>query len=229
MGRNRTAITSFLFLIAVIAIQTLAGKDFWDAKPWTDWKREEARKILWDSPWTREVAFSPAQAQNITGERPPPTTSGPFDWTRELRYLLRWRSARAVEDARLRMTQFVPQYLNETIPAEWRSQYYILELRLFNTISFAYSPMQPSPAGEKLFKKSTFLLRKSKERIPLDTASSPSPDVIYLMFPRMDPAGQPSISAADGEVRFVTVLPNGSHLKAGFQPKKMIYRRELDL
>ncbi len=55
MSRNRLGLI-LITLAAFLALAYAAGKDFWIAKPYTEWSDKEVQKMLTDSPWAKSVS-----------------------------------------------------------------------------------------------------------------------------------------------------------------------------
>lgn len=70
---RKVFIFGLLFLSALIL---LFGKDFWEKKPYTQWSREEALRILQDSPWTKNYREGGAVSPYDTGPRSSPGAAG---------------------------------------------------------------------------------------------------------------------------------------------------------
>lgn len=49
---------SLAALVLVLSVSTLFSADFWDEKPYTDWRHKDCEKLLADSPWAHPYALT---------------------------------------------------------------------------------------------------------------------------------------------------------------------------
>lgn len=94
-------------LSAAAAVAARAQKDAWQGKPYQQWTKEEAQRVLTDSPWARSVAE--------TGQMVGGVMSG------DKFYTVRLRSALPVRHALLRLRQLSDKY--DSMSAEKKAQF----------------------------------------------------------------------------------------------------------
>jgi hypothetical protein len=98
-------------LCLVLGIVASRADDFWTAKKWQDWTKEDCRKMLHDSPWSKKWS------QSISNNGPKlPSVSGAArvgaagDSVNEIDYYIQLRSALPVREAIVREFQFDKKY-----------------------------------------------------------------------------------------------------------------------
>jgi hypothetical protein len=67
-----------LLLLCMVLIATSAlviAADFWEKKEFSEWSEKEVRKVLFDSPWSRQVTVS-LRGEGVAGSFPP-SVAGP--------------------------------------------------------------------------------------------------------------------------------------------------------
>jgi len=98
----------FLFLpVVLLTGVTLCAQPFWQKKKYTSWSKEEAKKMLEDSPWSGSYAFN-AMAMEILQQSTADSRareSRPF-----IRYNVQLHSAPPIRQAMVRLEQIALKY-----------------------------------------------------------------------------------------------------------------------
>jgi hypothetical protein len=229
----------FSFILALLVAAW--AKDFWEAKPFTQWDEKEAVALLTASPWARSMTVLGSTLKSAPREsdrasqlpRPvgPGMTSGSglpqagvnFSDGDPVPVYVRWLSSRKVREALGRLAQ-----LQSKVPeAEVH--------RAVNqpTADYMISIVAPvmTPFNEVSFddlKEQTFLISKKDKNKKLQLkAYTPPKDrgdgVAVFTFART-----PALELADDEVQFVTRVKK-IEIKAPFKLARMIAGGSLDL
>jgi hypothetical protein len=226
-------------------ILTAVAKDFWEAKPFTEWNEPEAMKMLSESPWSRTLlvlggTLAPAQAANRVTDLPSLSTtgagrgsgigqagSGQGSGGDSVSLYVSWFSSGRIRQALARLAQIRNQAPESEVKkfAEQPSEDYQIcvagpVLDAFNSLSLAD------------FKSKTFLVSKKdkSKMLPLKSYVAPkerSDGMAVFSFERqLD--GKPAFGLEDQEVEFVA---QGKKivLKASFKLAKMMNAGNLDL
>jgi hypothetical protein len=245
------------FLFFLIAVGTLAAKDFWLEEDYTKWDRKETIKMLSDSPWAQTQSFiesmllsgSTGQVVGNTGggiqPSGPPTggppssqtgadVSGPTlrgDHQASLLYYVRFYSALPIRQAMVQL-----QVLGGKTPGPEAIDKFLNQPPFPDDliIAVATAPGQDRQEFEvittDLIKNETWLIKKNKQRIQLREYMSPSKSgasEAYYLFPRFA-EGKPTVELQDGEIRFVTKLGK-RELNRSFKLAKMVLNGKLAL
>lgn len=201
-------------------------------KPWTEWSKKDAEKILSDSPWgqtqvetdTSEMVFTPT-TQTGGGDSSSRREQGATNQATSVKFRICWLSARPVRQALARQTELDSGSMNEQLRffAEGPS-----EKRAVVAVSFESSDqrfggkvMQAfNSANTAVLKNSTYLERKDGKRIFLQEYVSPQQNrlgVALFIFPRVVDE-QPLLTAESGSVRFHSAYENRTALDEALNP-----------
>lgn len=105
---NRTRVVLCLILVCLGA-QNSVGQQFWEAKPYQQWTKEEAAQLLRQSPWARQYILSDVQVQS-----PASRTGSAYERVSEstpkITYTVQLRSAKPVRQAIVRLGQIEAHY-----------------------------------------------------------------------------------------------------------------------
>ena len=95
-------------LITLLAVSVLSAADFWIAKPYSQWSKSQAARLLVDSPWARTITLRSASiSQNSrTGNQ----RIGDTDADPAINYVVCLRSAKAIRQARVRLNALEQKY-----------------------------------------------------------------------------------------------------------------------
>lgn len=222
----------------------LAG-NFWNEKPYTEWSKEEASKILSDSPWVELQKISPTglgveENRRSGGGRPGGGSltrgsqgrPGRLGAQRTRRYEYRLVSAKPVRMAWARLNMLAGSWDVE------QAQKYVDSESAKNTIMIAVKvpPQQDraelDQATTSDLQETTFLkLKKSKRKIGLARYVPPSEAGNvwgYFIFPRQEDGEQP-ITVSEKEIEFESRLNKDTKLRRKFKLKEMLFKGEVAL
>lgn len=218
-----------LIFILSSGMLVISQKQF---KPWTEWSKKDAEKILSDSPWgqtqvetdTSEMVFTPT-TQTGGGDSSSRREQGATNQATSVKFRICWLSARPVRQALARQTELDSGSMNEQLRffAEGPS-----EKRAVVAVSFESSDqrfgskvMQGfNSANTAVLKNSTYLERKDGKRIFLQEYVSPQQNrlgVALFIFPRVVDE-QPLLTAESGSVRFHSEYENRTALDEALNP-----------
>ena len=220
-------------------------------KPWTEWTRKEAEKILNDSPWgrtqvetdTSEMFFRPQPAPNVfTGasnaDPRRDARGGATNQSTEIRYRIRFFSARPVRRALARLALLDMRGADPEATAR---------LRLFAEspsnekiiVSVSYESDDGRYSGAALqafasataatLKNNTYLETKSGGRLFVEQYVPPGREGYgaLFVFPRVV-RERPFVTRDAGEVRFFSEVGRNIKLDVRFDVSQMIYEGSLE-
>jgi hypothetical protein len=218
-----------LAVILLFGAMAIAQKQL---KPWTEWSRKDAEKILNDSPWgqtqvetdTSEMVFTPT-TQTGGGDSGSRREQGATNQATSVKFRICWLSARPIRQALARQTELESGTLTEQLRffAEGPS-----DKRTVIAVSFESSDrrfegkvMQGfNSANTGVLKNSTYLERKDGKRIFLQEYVPPQQNrlgVALFVFPRTVDE-RPLLNAESGSVRFHTEYENKTTLDESLNP-----------
>lgn len=236
-------------LVATASLWTLlsAGKA-WEEKPFLEWSRDEALRVLNESPWAQQVVFRELSAaaapgpaapntQPSEGSRsfPPPqrssASSGVQTRTTAV-YTIGFLSARPLRMALARLAM-INSGLDES-----RARQFAGENPFPDQV--AISVVAPGEQRDSIMmtlgtadlRDSTYLeLKKSKRRIALERYLKPGEegnDQAIFFFRRLD-QGKDLLTLAEDEVKFYARLSPSLVLEKKFKLKKMVFDGQLEI
>ncbi len=244
MLRHKTAGLLALLLFLGVVLKVVA-KDFWEAKPFTEWSEQEAMKMLSESPWSRTLlvlggTLAAAKAANRVTDLPSLSGTGAGRGTGvgqagsgigsggdSVSLYVSWFSSGRIRQALGRLAQIrnhAPESEVKKFVEQPSEDYQICvagpALEAFNSLSLAD------------FKPKTFLVSKKdkSKSLPLKGYVAPkerSDGMVVFSFERQL-NGKPAFGLEDQEVEFVA---QGKKivLKASFKLAKMMDAGNLDL
>ena len=221
-------------IIIAVAVLLLLGSALAQKpqKPWLEWSKKEAEKILADSPWsqtqtetdTSEMFFSP----NAMGDTRGRESQGQTNQATSVKYHIRLFSARPIRQAYVRLLE-----LNQPQPDEATSE----KRRAWANLP-ASDSIIVSVAGESsdqrylgrvmqsfnsavtsVLKNSVYLERKDGKRLFLEKYVPPGSDPFgarFIFARTVD--GQPFITASDSSLRFHGEYENQTTLDSANNP-----------
>lgn len=225
-----------LAVAACLATLFLWAKDFWE-KPYTEWKKGEASKMLTNSPWAEEMVFTRqirGTGTGVAGEKELYDT-----------YSVRFFSALPIRQAYVRLLQLTTaqnrtEEQKQGLDAHlerllaWDTQQVIvisldfssndreMLMRVQRTLQYQTAPM---------LKQLVYLISDRAGRVELIEYLPPSRDGTgaKLIFPRfLD--GKPVVLPEDKEITFEFSVPETSHkIFLNWKVKKMFYNGELTI
>lgn len=236
-----------------LALMLQAGeKDFWAAKPFTEWTQKEVDKLLRNSPWSRSVMISSVasgQRGGRYGESAPddplgagvPSSSGDeggdFGGRGGLGSLSAgpgapiyiWWYGRPVREALARRIQLTNPEATQQQMDNFLNYRSTTHYALLLTGALAGLRGAASPEGLQKLKKETYLEKKGKVRIPLDDLalpSGPGQPLVLRFLKQVD--GRPTVTPADKEVELTTRI-GPERIRARFKIADMMVNGELEL
>jgi hypothetical protein len=221
-------------------------------KPWTEWSKKDAEKVLNDSPWgqtqaitdTSEMFFSPTAPPAATGASARGVStdasraaSGATNQATDVKYRIRFFSARPVRQALARILMLSNAQLNPSMTERLKN---FAELQTNDSIiiavtyesndgRFGNAAMQAfNSATADTLKNNTYLERNDGKRVYLSEYVPPGKDGFgaRFIFPRR--VGEtPFITPETSEVRFASVLDK-IELNMRYKVAKMNYNGVLE-
>jgi hypothetical protein len=220
-----------------------------DDKPWTDWSKKEAEKVLTDSAWshtqvetnTAEMFYTPTADPRTSGTSSNDTSrlgQGATNQSVDIKYRIRFFSARPVRQALARMME-LQQKLEPAMLERLRN---FAELQssgsIIVTVSFEASDGRTSGKAIQAFagavtgtlKTNTYLERSSDgKRLFIEEYVAPGKDGFGARFIFLrDMDGQPFISPEAGSIRFYSEFGPGIKLNTQFKVADMKYKGQLE-
>lgn len=232
LGRVFTSVgLAILFLLV-----SVFAKEYWQAKPFTQWNEQEATAMVTDSPWCRPCAipgnYGSSSAPRVSeggklSGSSLPQIGGGFGGTDAARFYVRWYSSLMVRQALGRLGQLrggmseadVNQFLRQP------TEDYAIAISapvMGPFVDATYDSLKPKTA---LFSK-----KNKSTRIELKGYSSPKGRLdgfAVFFFPR-SLNGQPTIEPADDEIVFETEI-GPTKIRAAFKLARMMIDGKLDL
>lgn len=220
---NKTLIA---FAVAILfAVGALAQKPF---KPWVEWSKKDAQKILDDSPWsqtqtetdTSEMVYSPTTMGDTRNRE----AQGATNQATSVKFHIRLYSARPIRQAFVRLIE-LSQTETEAATIEKRRAWANLSAGDFIIITVACEGTDRRYLGRvmqsfnsavaSVLKNSVYLERKDGKRVFLSDYVPPGKDPFgaRFIFPRTV-EGQPFITADSGNLRFHAEYENKVPLDA---------------
>jgi hypothetical protein len=221
---------------ALASAADIAGKEK-KQKPWTDWTKKEAEKMLNYSPWgqtqvetnTSDMVYNPATSRRSPG----------LDQAASVNFRIRFLSAKPIRQAFARaieLTQTTPnKQLSEQLRGfvERKSDQWIVIAVTYDSTDQrlsgdAMQSFRNTNAG--MIKNNTYLETKDGKRVFLQEYAPPDPrDGLgaKFVFPRTVD-GRPFVTTESIEVRFYSEFTQGLTLNMRFKLADMIYEGALE-
>jgi hypothetical protein len=218
-------------------------------KPWTEWSKDEAQKILDNSPWaqiqndtdTSQMMFSPTSDPRLTTDRASTGSvnlaQGATNQSVNVRFFVRLFSARPIRQALARQMALQQKLPDEAFArlrnfAEVKSENSIIVTVTYQSPDQRYGNkvMQAlNSAVTSTLKNNTYLQRTDGKQLFLEEYIPPGKDgfgarFIFLRYPDE----KPFVDAKTTELRFVTQLANDMKVDRRFKVADMMYHGELE-
>jgi hypothetical protein len=236
----RTAILTVALALIAVAICSDAVSAQKQAKPWTEWSKKDAEKILKDSPWshmqtdtdTAEMFYQPTADSTRAPNSGARTESGATNQSTNVQYGIRIFSARPIRQAFMR-TIMLQRQLEPDVQARL-TQYAELESTSSIIIAVTVESTDKKSLGKIMqivnsantgaLKNMTYLERKDGKRLFLEEYTPPGSDGFgaRFIFPR-NVEEKPFLTPDAGEVRFVSEFPSAVKLNMTFKLAEMLY------
>ena len=215
-------------------------------KPWVEWSRNDAQKMLNDSPWAKTQTDTES-SQRLYSRTANPTDSnaagnaarlsrGAVDQPIEIRFRVRFFSARPVRQALVKLMEIENPAAREAPRlrefAEAKSAKSIVVTVSFDSNEQAYlgsTAQALSNATTALLANGTYLERSDGKRVFLAQYVPPGKDGFgaRFIFPR-EVDGAPFLNEKSGEVRFHAEYPIGLQIDRRFKVAEMVHKGELE-
>jgi hypothetical protein len=207
-------------------------------KPWKEWSKTDAQKILNDSPWAHlQVDQNFVEPTPLTRPRDP-SIDARLKQNEGMTYGIRFFSARPVRQAFVRMIQFQKKDLAPDIVSRLNT---FAEIASEDSIIIAVTVENPDAnmlgkamqivrnATTALLKNSTYLERSDGKRVFLEQYVPPGSDGFgaRFIFPRMLD-GKPFLSPEFTIVRFVSDLDSSIKFHMTYKVKDMMLDGKLE-
>jgi hypothetical protein len=237
----RSALRIGLLVMAGSALVT--ARDFWE-KPYREWKKNDAFKMLSDSPWAESVTF----ASNVGAGR-----GGVYDRTSDSglqtvynRAVVRFFSALPVREAHVRIAQLMNNYDSRTDAekAQIDATFSAALKRDFSgqiIVAFSFETNDPRTKTHverylqylkaEHVKQNCYLISSRLGRIAISEYYPPSPDGTgaKFIFPRMVDE-KPVVAPDDKEVTFdMWFEPINQKVFVRFKVKDLMYNGRLEI
>lgn len=205
-------------MIIAVAILLLVGGALAQKpqKPWVEWSKKDAERILSDSPWsqtqtetdTSEMFYSPSNMGDTRGRE----SQGATNQATSVKFHIRLFSARPVRQAYVRLLE-LNQPETESATAEKRRAWANLPANDSIIVAVAYESSDRRYLGRvmqsfgsavtSVLKNSVYLERKDGKRLFLEEYIPPGKDPFGARFIFARTLnGQPFITANDSSLRF---------------------------
>lgn len=245
---KRIPIGFFAALALLLALTAATAQK--TEKPWTDWSKKDAEKMLSDSPWaqtqtdtdTSQMFYSPTSDPRMTGVGTNSNTDsrlgqGATNQAVNVSFHARFLSARPIRQAFVRLMELqqkpdpqASEKLHRFAEVKWENSIIVAvtfestDQRYLGTVMQAFNS---ATAGT--LKNNTYLERSDGKRLFLEEYVPPSKDgfgarFIFLRYPDE----KPFIAPDTGDVRFSTQFPNGVKVDRHFKVADMMYNGELE-
>jgi hypothetical protein len=240
--------TRFLAALALLLALTgtMAQKK---EKPWTEWSKKDADKMLNDSPWaqtqtdtdTSEMFYSPTNDPRLGGRATSTTGArigeGAVNSAVSITFHVRFFSARPVRQALARNIEIAQNPPPEVVAklrsfADLQSTNAIIVTVTYESPDQRYSGVVMQAFNSAItgtLKNNTYLERSDGKRLFLEEYVPPGKDGFGARFIFLrELNGQPFITRNTGGVRFYAQYPNGIKISRPFKVADMIYQGELE-
>lgn len=232
---KKLPVVMFLAL-CLMAAGSVAGQK--KLKPWKEWSKADAQKILNDSPWAHLQVDQDFQEASPLTRPPDPSVDTRLRQNDGMTYGIRIFSARPVRQAFVRMIQLQKKDLPPDTVARLNS---FAEATSDDSIIIAVTIENPDAnmlgkamqivrnATAVRIRNTTFLERNDGKRVFLEEYTPPGSDGFgaRFIFPRMVD-GQPFLNPELNTVRFVSNLGNSVEMNMTYKVKDMMLDGKLE-
>ena len=232
MNHKRTAILIFLMVCFTTAASVALGQD--PKKPWKEWSKKEAEKMLSDSPWAQlqiDMDFVDPSPLMRPSTRDSSANNRPKEGA-GLTYGIRFFSARPVRQAFVRMIQLQQKNLTPEMMSRLNG---FAEIPSKDSIIIAVTIEAPDAnllgkamgiiwnATTPTLKNTTYLERSDGKRLFIDEYTPPGKDGFgaRFIFPRLLD-GKPFLSPDFSTVRFVSDVGSSIKFHMTYKVKDMM-------
>lgn len=227
--RYKRPVVMFL-TICLMAAATAVGQK--KLKPWKEWSKEDAQKVLNNSPWAHLQVDQDFQEASPLTRPPDPSIDTRLRQNDGMTYGIRFFSARPVRQAFVRMIQLQRKDL---APDQMERLNTFAEVASEDSVIIAVTIENPDAnmlgkamqivrnATTAEIKNRTYLERNDGKRIFVEQYTPPGGDGFgaRFIFPRMVD-GQPFLSPEISSVRFVADLGESIRMNMTYKVKDMM-------
>jgi hypothetical protein len=223
--------------ICLMAAGSVVGQK--QLKPWTEWSKDDAQKVLKDSPWAHQqvdqdfVEANPLKPNSIDSG-----TEARLKQNEGMTYNIRLFSARPVRQAFVRIIQLQKKDLSPEMMTRLNT---FAEAPSEDSIIVAVAVENPDAnllgkamqiirnATAVKLKNTTYLERSDGKRVFIEEYTPPGSDGFgaRFIFPRMVD-GKPFLNADDTRVRFVSEMDSSIKLNMTYKVKNMLHDGKLE-
>jgi len=228
------ALLGLLAFVLVVGA-TAAQKE----KPWTEWTKKDAQKILDDSAWGQTQIETDTSEMTWSTATRPITGPGALNQATSVSYFIRFVSAKPIRQAYARLAELDSANTPQQLKA---ARDFVDDARFEQIVSVSvdcttkdgrfYGPAFQAfnSAITNTLRNNTYLELKGGKRIFLQEYQPPTAGGIGAIFnfPRLE-NGKPLLDAKSGEIRFYSLFPNKMtdgrplELNMRFKVDKMMY------
>ena len=168
--------------IGLLAVSATNATDFWLAKDWHQWTKDECATILNDSPWAR-----------VEGN-----------------YIAQLRSSLPVREAIVRQLEIAQQYDQKTAAQQKAfddAAGTILRANYDKTILVRLYFSQDSPSPQKMKSLQPMLVTEDGQQITPTQTDPMTPYAVDFYFPRLTANGAPAIKPTQKQFSFQFQIP----------------------
>lgn len=233
--KNKLTVVMFLAIFLPAAGSVVGQKQ---AKPWKEWSKTDAQKVLNDSPWAHQQVDQDFQEPSPLTRPPDPSIDTRLKQNEGMTYGIRFFSARPIRQAFVRMIQLQKKDLPpDTVTrlntfAEVLSEDSIIiavtiENPDANMLGKAMQIVRNATTAE--LKNTTYLERSDGKRVFLEQYTPPGSDGFgaRFIFPRLLD-GKPFLGPEHTMVRFVSDLGQSIKLHMTYKVKEMMLDGKLE-
>ena len=239
----------FLIVLPIMAFLISTGFAQKAEKAWTEWTKQEAQKVLENSPWaqiqndtdTSQSMYSPTSDSRLTGNRASTSSDnlvqGATNQSVNVKFVVRLFSARPIRQALARQVTLRQKLPDEAFArlrqfAELKSENSIIVTVTYDSTDQRYGNkvMQAlNSAVTSTLKNNTYLQRSDGKQLFLEEYIPPGTDgfgarFIFLRYPEE----KLFVDAKTTELRFFTQLSNELKVDRRFKIADMLYQGELE-
>ena len=233
--KNKLTVVMFLAILLTAAGTVVGQKQL---KPWKEWSKTDAQKVLNDSPWAHLQVDQDFQEPTPLTRPPDPSIDTRLKQNEGMTYGIRFFSARPIRQAFVRMIQLQKK---ELPPATVTRLNTFAEVLSEDSIIIAVTIENPDAnmlgkamqivrnASTPELKNTTYLERSDGKRVFLDQYTPPGPDGFgaRFIFPRMLD-GKPFLTPEFTIVRFVSDLGSSIKFHMTYKVKDMMLDGKLE-
>jgi hypothetical protein len=232
--------------VAMVAASLFAGGDPWKDKPYKQWDANDIKKILFDSPWAKQVSvvatWKPSSGSAITSVGANSSAQGgsmggniersaqdPSGAENHATFVVRWESSSVIRQAKGRNAMLagmseekVDQYVNQ------EPETYDLTLMGNDMTPFdKVDEMALKQQAYLLVKKTKQKLSPDRVEIRRDSRSQRISDIVFH-FSKKSASGEATIPADEKQLEF-SCETKITKVKTSFDPPKMVSPKGVDL